>query len=92
LVGGVVPDVEAPEGSGFVTGAFGKTACLGRVPDVEGVGEERELLVVVELFEPELGGATGVGAGAGGAAGEAALEGASVGPSGCSLGTVVQLY
>jgi len=87
-----VPDVEAPEGSGFATGAFGRVACLGRVPDVEGVGEERELLVVVELFEPELGGATGVGAGAGGAAGEAALEGASVGPSGCSLGTVVQLY
>ena len=88
----MVPDVEAPEGSGFVTGAFGKTACLGRVPDVDGVGDERELLAVVELFEPELGGATGGGTGAGGAAGGAALEGALVGPSGCSLGTVVQLY
>jgi len=85
-----VPDVEALEGSGFVAGAFGKTACSGWVPDVEGVGEERELLAVVELFEP--GEATGVGAVAGRAAGEAALEGASVGPSGCSLGTVVQLY
>ena len=83
-----MPDVEAPEGSGFVTGAFGKTACLGRVPDVDGVGDERELLPVVELLEPELGGATGGGSGAGGAA----LEGALVGPSGCSLGTVVQLY
>ena len=47
---------------------------------------------MVELVEPELVGAAGVGAGAGGAAGEAALEGVLVGPSGCSLGTVVQLY
>ncbi len=47
---------------------------------------------MVELLEPELGGVTGGGAGAGGAAGGAALEGALVGPSGCSLGTVVQLY
>ncbi len=47
---------------------------------------------MVELLEPELGGATGRGAGAGGAAGGAALENALVGPSGCSLGTVVQLY
>ena len=86
-----MPEVEAPEGSGFATGAFGRVACLGRVPDVDGVGDERELLPVVVL-EPELGGTTGGGAGAGGAAGEAALEGASVGPSGCSLGTVVQLY
>ncbi len=86
-----MPDVEAPEGSGFATGAFGRTACLGQVPDVDGVGDERELLAVVELFEPELGGATGGGAGTGGAAGEAALEGTLVGPSGCSLGTVVQL-
>ncbi len=92
LVGGVVPDVEAPEGSGFATGAFGSTACLGRVPDVDGVGDEQELLAVVELFEPALGGATGGRAGAGGTAGEAMLEGALVGPSGCSLGTVVQLY
>jgi hypothetical protein len=43
---------------------------------------------------PGLGGATGscVGAGAGGAAGDTGLEGALVGPKGCSLGTVVQLY
>ncbi len=47
---------------------------------------------MVELLEPELGGATGGGAGAGGAAGGAVLESALVGPSGCSLGTVVQLY
>jgi hypothetical protein len=85
LAGGVVPDVEAPEGSGFATGALGRVACLGRVPEVDGVGDEREL-------EPELGGATGGGAGAGGAAGGAVLEGVLVGPSGCSLGAVVQLY
>ncbi len=86
-----MPDVEAPEGSGLATWAFGRVACLGRVPDVDGVGDERELLPVVELLEPELGGATGGGAGAGVAAGGAALEGALVGPNGCSLGTVVQL-
>ena len=39
---------------------------------------------MVELLEPELGGATGGGAGAGGAAGGAALEGGPVGPKGCS--------
>jgi hypothetical protein len=47
---------------------------------------------VVELVEPELVGAAGVGAGAGGVAGGAALEGVLVGPKGCSFGTVVQLY
>ncbi len=36
----MVPEVEAPEGSGFATGAFGRDACLGRVPDVDGVGDE----------------------------------------------------
>ncbi len=40
MASGVVPDVEAPEGSGFATGAFGREACLGRVPDVDGVGDE----------------------------------------------------
>ncbi len=35
-----MPDVEAPEGSGFATGAFGREACLGRVPNEDGVGEE----------------------------------------------------
>ncbi len=47
---------------------------------------------MVELVEAELVGAAGVGAGAGGVAGGAALEGVFVGPKGCSLGTVVQLY
>jgi len=40
LTGGVAPDVEAPEGSGLVAGAFGAEVCLGRVPDVDGVGDE----------------------------------------------------
>ncbi len=40
MAGGVAPDVEAPEGSGLVAGAFGADVCLGRVPDVNGVGDE----------------------------------------------------
>ncbi len=81
--------MEAPEGSGFTAGPFGAEVCLCRVPDVDGVGDECELLAVVELVEPEL---AGVGAGAGEAARGAALTSVFVGPKGCSLGTVVQLY
>ncbi len=92
MAGGVVPDVEAPKGSGFAAGAFGTEACLGHVPDVDGVGDECELLAVVELVDPELAEVAGVGAGAGGATGGATLTGVLVGPKGCSLGTVVQLY
>ena len=88
----MVPEVEAPEGSGLAAVAFGTEVCLGRVPDVDGVGDECELLAVVELVEPELAGVAEVGTGAGGAAGGAALTGVLVGPKGCSLGTVVQLY
>ena len=88
----MVPEVEAPEGSGFTVGAFGAEVCLGRVPDVDGVGDECELLAVVELVELELAGVAGVGAGAGEAAGGAVLTSMLVGPNGCSLGTVVQLY
>jgi hypothetical protein len=88
----VVPDVEAPEGSGFTVGAFGAEICLGRVPEVDGVGDECGLLAVVELVEPELAGVAGVGEGAEGAAGGAVLTNVFVGPKGCNLGTVVQLY
>ena len=88
----MVPEVEAPEGSGFTVGAFVAEDCLGRVPDVDGVGDECGLLVVVELVEPELAGVAGFGEGAGGAAGGAVLVNVFVGPKGCSLGTVVQLY
>ena len=90
MVGGVVPEVEAPDGSGFVIGAFGTVVCLGRVPEVEGVGDECGLLAVVELVEPELAG--GIGVGAGEVAGGLALTSVFVGPKGCNLGTVVQLY
>ena len=84
--------MDAPEGSGFTVGAFGAEVCLGRVPDVDGVGDECELLAVVELVEPELAGVAGVGEGAEGAAGGAVLTNVFVGPKGCNLGTVVQLY
>jgi len=88
LAVGVVPEVEAPEGSGFTVGAFGAAVGLGRVPEVDGVGDECGLLAVVELVEPELAG----GVGAGEVAGGLALTGVFVGPKGCNLGTVVQLY
>ena len=88
----MVPEVEAPEGSGFTVGTFGAEVCLGRVPDVEGVGDECGLLAVVELVEPELAGVVEVGDGAGGVAGGLALTSVLVGPKGCNLGTVVQLY
>ena len=86
----MVPEVEAPEGSGFTVGAFGAAVGLGRVPEVDGVGDECGLLGVVELVEPELAG--GVGVGAGEVAGGLALTSVFVGPKGCNLGTVVQLY
>ena len=86
----MVPEVEAPEGSGFTVGAFGAAVGLGRVPEVDGVGDECRLLAVVELVEPELAG--GVGVGAGEVAGGLALTSVFVGPKGCNLGTVVQLY
>ncbi len=92
MAGGVVPEVEAPEGPGFAAGAFGTEICLSRVPNVDGVGDECGLLVVVELVDPEFAEVAGVGAGAGGATGGATLTGVLVGPKGCSLGTVVQLY
>ena len=89
----MVPEVEAPEGSGFTVGVFGAEDCLGRVPDVDGVGDECGLLVVVELVEPALTGVAEVGEGAEGAAGGGAvLVNVFAGPKGCSLGTVVQLY
>jgi hypothetical protein len=88
----VVPEVDAPEGSGFTVGAFGAEVCVGRVPDVDGVGDECELLAVVRLVEPELAGVVGVVAGGSGFAGGVALIIMFTGPKGCNLGTVVQLY
>ncbi len=86
----MVPEVDAPEGSGLVTVVLVAEGCLDFVPEVEGVGDECGLLAVVELFELELVG--GVGAGAVGVAGVLALTSVLVGPKGCNLGTVVQLY
>ena len=88
----MVPEVEAPEGSGLATVVFGTGVCLGLVPEVDGVGDECGLLAEVELVELVLVVVAGVGAGAVGAAGGAALTDVCVGSKGCSLGTVVQLY
>ena len=87
-----MPEVEAPEGSGYEICAFGSGVCFGLVPEVDGVGVECGLLVVGEPLESELGGETGGSAGTGGAAGGLALTSVFVGPKGCNLGTVVQLY
>jgi hypothetical protein len=91
----VVPEVEAPEGSGCVCWTFGVGVSLGLVPEVDAVGDDRGLLVAVEVPVSEFGGETGGSDGVGGAAGGAVLAGilgALVGPRGCNLGTVVQLY
>ncbi len=91
----MVPEVEAPEGSGLEIWAFGSGVWFGLVPEVDGVGDECGLLVVGELLEPGLGGETGGSAGTGGATGVAVLAGVIValaGSRGCSFGTVVQLY
>ncbi len=93
----MVPEVEAPEGSGCDGWAFGGGVCFGLVPEVDGVGEDRLLLLAGEALVSELGGETGGGAGGtvGGTAGGAVLAGVIgtlVGSKGCNLGTVVQLY
>ncbi len=92
---GVVPEVEAPEGSGCDGWAFGSGVCLGLVPEVDGVGNECGLLVAGDVLGAELGGETGGSTRAGGAAGGVVLAGVIgelVGSRGCNLGTVVQLY
>ncbi len=79
--------MEAPEGSGG--GTFGGGVCFGLVPEVDGFGDDRGLLVAGETL------VSGLGGGAGGAAGGAVLAGVIgvlVGSRGCNLGTVVQLY
>ena len=91
----MVPEVEAPEGSGCDGCAFVGGVCVGLVPEVDGVGKECGLLVAGEALGSGLGGETGGSAGAGGATGGAVLVGvigALAGSRGCNLGTVVQLY
>ena len=89
---GVVPEVEAPDGSGLATVVLGTEVCLCLVPEVDGVGDECGLLAEVELVELVLVVVVGVGAGAEEVAGGLALTSVLVGPKGCNLGTVVQLY
>ncbi len=69
----MVPEVEAPEGSGLVPVALGAEGGLGFVPEVEGVGEEWGLLAEVELVELVPVVVAGDGADVGVAAGGAAL-------------------
>ncbi len=91
----MVPEVEAPEGSGCNCWTFGGVVCLGLVPEVDGVGDDRGLLGAGEVLAVEFGGEAGGCGGAGGVAGGARLAGvtgALVGSRGCNLGTVVQLY
>ena len=67
----MVPEVEAPEGSGLLLVVLGAGGVLVFVPEVEGVGDEWGLLSEVELVElgPVVvaGEAAGVGVVAGGA-------------------------
>ena len=69
----MVPEVEAPEGSGLVLVALGAGGGLDFVPEVEGVGDEWGLLSEVELVELVPAGVAGDAAGAGVAAGGAVL-------------------
>ncbi len=91
--------MEAPEGSGWDCWTLGGGVCFGLVPEVDGVGDDRGLLVAGKALVSELGGEAGGSGGAGGAAGGATggavlagIIGALVGSRGCNLGTVVQLY
>jgi hypothetical protein len=69
----VVPDVEAPEGSGLVLVALGAGGGLDFVPEVDGVGDEWGLLSEVELVELVPGVVAGDATGAGLAVGGAVL-------------------
>ncbi len=41
-MGGVVPEVEAPDGSGLFVWVVACWVCLNRVPEVDNVGDELE--------------------------------------------------
>jgi len=72
---GVVPEVEAPEGSGCRCCVSWGCDVFGLVPDVEGVSDECGVLVAGDALELGLGGETGGSGGAGGATGGAVLAG-----------------
>ena len=97
VVEDLVPDWEAPEGSGAFDFIISGCRCLGSVPEVEGVGEECTEVEEEEPLELVSGAATGAGGdaeGTPGGVGACACVGicASVVPNGCSLGMDVQLY
>jgi hypothetical protein len=97
MEGGVVNEVDAPEGSGCWCPVDAVVVCLGLVPKVERVGEECGVLDGVEVLEPVSVGDAGACGSARGATGGAVFAAGSVlpvtiGSKGCSLGTEVQLY
>ncbi len=70
-----MPEVEAPEGSGFCVRAGCGFNCLGLTPEVGGVGKECGVLGAIETLEPVPGGDAGAGGGTGGATRGAVLAG-----------------
>ncbi len=89
----MVPEVEAPDGSGLFELVVAGLVCLGLIPEVDGVGDECGVLEEVEPLELVSGGDAGAGGGTGGAtggvgagAGAGVIGTANVGPNGCSLG------
>ncbi len=89
LACGVVPDVEAPEGSGCCCWAGCGCDCFGLALKVEGVGDECGVLIAGKALELELVGDAGGSGGAGGATGG---DDVVDGPRGWSFGMEVQLY
>jgi hypothetical protein len=95
----VVPEVEAPDGSGLFELVVAGWICLGvDIDDVDRVGEECGELEEVEPLELVSGGDAGAGGGTGCAtggvvagAGAGVVGTANVDPNGCSLGMEVQL-
>jgi hypothetical protein len=67
----VLPEVDAPEGSGCLGLIVFTWICPGLVPEVDGVGEKCGVLEEVESLELLSGMDAGAGGGAGGATGGA---------------------
>jgi hypothetical protein len=89
----VLSEVEAPDGSGVICSVTFGWLCFGRVPEVDGVGDECGELDEDESLELASDGGAGGATGSGGTWAVAGVVGApNVGPNGCSLGIEVQLY